>query len=79
MLWWIVAATMELLSFGAGFHDLQMAYIVSREDIESLTKKEWKMTRRMEYADLKAYLSKRFPNSIPDIASEKEEHLLSAI
>ena len=71
-IWGMVLMTMELVGMLQGFHDLQLAYLISREDINKLTKKEWKMTRRMDYADLKTYLNGRFPESVPAIKKELE-------
>lgn len=70
MLWWIVAMTAELFGFVAGFQTLKLAYLISQEDMESLTRKELKQVLKMEYAERKAFLSERFPNSIPAVKGD---------
>lgn len=71
-IWGMVLMAMELVGMFQGFHDLQLSYLISREDITKLTKKEWKMTRRMDHAERKAFLSERFPDSIPAIKKDLE-------
>ena len=70
--WVFGSMFMELVGISQGFHDLQLAYLISREDTAKLTKKEWKMARRMDYADLKTFLSGRFPDSVPALKKELE-------
>lgn len=70
MLWWMIAALFELDGFISGFSDLQLAYLISEEDLNSLTKKERKQALKMSYEERKAFLSEKFPNSIPAVKGD---------
>ena len=70
MLWWMIAALFELDGFISGFSDLQLAYLISEEDLNSLTKKERKQALKMRYEERKAFLSEKFPNSIPAVKGD---------
>jgi hypothetical protein len=71
MLLWFISSIAEICQFNAGFHDLQLAYQISREDIESLTKEDWKMIRRMSYDERTSFLKERFPDSVPAITKSE--------
>lgn len=70
ILWWMIAAVLEFAGFVSGFDDLQLAYLISQEDLYSLTKQERKQALKMEYAERKAFLSEKFPNSIPAVKGD---------
>ena len=71
IIWYIVSMIVEIFNMNAGFHDLQLAYQISAEDRESLSKEEWKKTKRMSYEELTAFLAERFPHSVPEIGECK--------
>lgn len=52
-----------------GADNLEMAYIISSEDIESLTRADRKELNRMSYQERKASLEQRFPFSVPELHS----------
>jgi hypothetical protein len=66
IVWWIIAMIGD---FNAGMHNLDLSYTISREDRESLSKEDYKKTQRMTHAELTAFLTERFPNSIPEIST----------
>lgn len=70
ILWWMIAAVLEFSGFVSGFDDLQLAYLISQEDLYSLTKQERKQSLKMEYAERKAFLAEKFPNSIPAVKGD---------
>jgi hypothetical protein len=68
----IVFSAAFLPFFGAaqGFHNLKLAYLISSEDIDNLTRKEMRKTKRMSYEELTTFLAERFPNSTPALVRE---------
>jgi hypothetical protein len=70
ILWWIATMAVEFFGFVTGFQNLELAYLISQEDMESLTRKERKQVLKMEYYERKAFLSERFPNSVPAVKGD---------
>lgn len=71
-IWAVVGRFMEISENMAAAHDEELSYRLSREDRESLTKKDRKMTSRMLNSELTAYLDQRFPNSVPELKTDLE-------
>ena len=71
-IWAVVSRFKEISASMALIHDEELSYRLSREDRESLTQKELKMTRRMKNTELTAFLNKRFPNSVPERKTDLE-------
>lgn len=70
ILWWPASRFLGKLQLSGGSHDIDLAYLISKEDRDSLTREEYKKTEQMSYLELKAYLKERFPNSIPEIGKD---------
>jgi hypothetical protein len=72
-LWWLATIVLGKLQFTANMHDLDMAYLISKEDRDSLTRAEYKSTKQMSFTELQAYLKERFPDSIPEIRDDNDD------
>jgi hypothetical protein len=70
ILWWPVSRFLGRFQFSGGSHDIDLAYLISKEDRDSLTREEYKLTEQMSYPELKTYLKERFPNSIPEFGTD---------
>lgn len=73
ILWWPVGRFLGKFQFSGGAHDIDLAYLISKEDRDSLTREEYKQTEQMSYEELKKYLKERFPNSIPEISTDMDD------
>lgn len=72
-LWWLATIVLGKLQFTANMHDLDMAYLISKEDRDSLTRAEYKSTQQMSFTELQTYLKERFPDSIPEIRDDNDD------
>jgi hypothetical protein len=72
ILWLPASRFLSKIQASGGMHDLDLACLISKEDRDSLTRAEYKQTEKMSYPELKAYLKKRFPNSVPEISEDME-------
>lgn len=73
ILWWPCSRFLGKLQTTGGMHDIDLAYLISKEDRDSLTREEYKMTEQMSYAELKSFLKERFPHSIPEVHEDKDD------
>lgn len=73
ILWWPVSRFMSGLQTGGSAHDIDLAYLISKEDRDSLTREEYKQTEKMSYPELKAFLKERFPESVPEYKVDESQ------
>lgn len=71
ILWWPASRFLSKIQANGGMHDLDLAYLISKEDRDSLTREEYKQTEKMSYPELKAFLKERFPDSVPELDKDK--------
>lgn len=71
-LWWVAIYALGRFQFSGGSHDIDLAYLISKEDRDSLTREEYKKTEQMSYTELKKYLKERFPKSIPELSQDTD-------
>lgn len=71
ILWWPVSRALGKIQANGGMHDLDLAYLISKEDRDSLTREEYKQTEKMPYPELKTFLKERFPDSVPEFNKDK--------